>query len=237
VHGRAAWIKPAALVRAWLGHPHIQWRGGIRVAHLERMGAQWRVVDGEGASVGEAPLVVVAAALGSGALSGDRLWLQPVRGQVSWGLHKPGLHLPARPMNGNGHLLPCVPMPQGMAWLSGSSYGRGETSLDERAEDHRANLERMQALAPWVAGQLAPAFMAGEVRAWTGVRCASTDRRPLVGELDEGLWVSTAMGSRGLTFAALCGELVAARLHGEPLPLPLSLAAALDVKRQLRPAN
>jgi tRNA 5-methylaminomethyl-2-thiouridine biosynthesis bifunctional protein len=41
------------------------------------------------------------------------------------------------------------------------------------------------------------------------------------------------MGSRGLTFAALCGELLAARLHGEPLPLPLSLAMALDVRRQL----
>ena len=51
------------------------------------------------------------------------------------------------------------------------------------------------------------------------MRCASTDRRPLVGEVEPGLWVSTAMGSRGLTFAALCGELLAARLHGEPLPL------------------
>ena len=42
------------------------------------------------------------------------------------------------------------------------------------------------------------------------------------------------MGSRGLTFAALCGELLAARLHGEPLPLPASLAGALDAGRQMR---
>lgn len=234
VHGRGAWIKPAALVRAWLGHPHIQWRGGVRVAQVERAGAQWSVVDADGAHRAQAPLVVIAAALGSGALSGDRLWLQPVRGQVSLGLHQPGLHLPERPMNGNGHLLPRVPLAQGMAWLSGSSYGRADTALDERADDHRANLERMQALAPVVASQLAPAFLAGQVRAWTGVRCASTDRRPLVGPLAPGLWVSTAMGSRGLTFAALCAELLAARLHGEPLPLPASLALALDVARQLR---
>jgi tRNA 5-methylaminomethyl-2-thiouridine biosynthesis bifunctional protein len=39
------------------------------------------------------------------------------------------------------------------------------------------------------------------------------------------------MGSRGLTFAALCGELLAARLHGEPLPLEPRLAAALDTAR------
>jgi tRNA 5-methylaminomethyl-2-thiouridine biosynthesis bifunctional protein len=66
------------------------------------------------------------------------------------------------------------------------------------------------------------------------VRCASTDRRPLAGEVEAGLWVSTAMGSRGLTFAALCGELIAGRLHGEPLPLPARLAQALDPRRQDR---
>jgi tRNA 5-methylaminomethyl-2-thiouridine biosynthesis bifunctional protein len=77
----------------------------------------------------------------------------------------------------------------------------------------------------------------GELRAWAGVRCASTDRRPLVGELAPGLWTSTAMGSRGLTFAALCAELLAARLHHEPLPVEARLAQALAVARQagLRP--
>ncbi|RYY87587.1 MAG: FAD-dependent oxidoreductase, partial [Comamonadaceae bacterium] len=70
------------------------------------------------------------------------------------------------------------------------------------------------------------------VRAWSGVRCASSDRRPLVGEVQPGLWVNTAMGSRGLTFAPLCAELLAARLHAEPLPLPARLASALEVRRQ-----
>jgi tRNA 5-methylaminomethyl-2-thiouridine biosynthesis bifunctional protein len=63
------------------------------------------------------------------------------------------------------------------------------------------------------------------------VRCASADRRPLVGEWAPGLWASMAMGSRGLTFAALCAELMAARLHGEPWPLPARLARALDLRR------
>jgi tRNA 5-methylaminomethyl-2-thiouridine biosynthesis bifunctional protein len=42
------------------------------------------------------------------------------------------------------------------------------------------------------------------------------------------------MGSRGLTFAVLCAELLAARLHGEPLPLERRLATALDVSRLRR---
>jgi tRNA 5-methylaminomethyl-2-thiouridine biosynthesis bifunctional protein len=72
----------------------------------------------------------------------------------------------------------------------------------------------------------------GELRSWSGVRCASSDRRPLVGEVASGLWVSTAMGSRGLTFAPLCAELIAARLHGEPLPVEAKLAQALAVSRR-----
>ncbi|MDB5879825.1 MAG: tRNA 5-methylaminomethyl-2-thiouridine biosynthesis protein MnmC, partial [Variovorax sp.] len=47
----------------------------------------------------------------------------------------------------------------------------------------------------------------------------------------QGPWMCTAMGSRGLSFAALCAELLAARWHGEPLPLPTALADALATGR------
>jgi tRNA 5-methylaminomethyl-2-thiouridine biosynthesis bifunctional protein len=73
------------------------------------------------------------------------------------------------------------------------------------------------------------------VQAWAGVRCTSRDRRPLVGEIEPGLWVSTAMGSRGLTFSALAGELLAAQLHQEPLPIDARLAKALSPRRKPRP--
>jgi tRNA 5-methylaminomethyl-2-thiouridine biosynthesis bifunctional protein len=231
-HPRAAWIRPAALVRAWLNHPAITWRGGVRVARLHRTDAGWQVFDDHEREAGQAPLLVLAAALGCGPLTGGRLGLQPVRGQVSWGVQSPDHALPAFPINGNGHLLTQIPTDEGPAWLSGSSYGRGDTATDERAQDHADNLARLRTLVPALAERLAPDFATGRVRGWSGVRCASTDRRPLVGALAPDPWVATAMGSRGLTFAALCADLLAARLHGEPLPLPQSLAAALDLARQ-----
>lgn len=231
-HLRAAWIRPAALVRAWLAHPAISWRGGVRITGLRRHGAGWQVLDERGQDAGQAPQVVIAAALGSGLLAGGRLALQAVRGQVSWGLQSPAHGLPAFAINGNGHLLTHLPTAEGPAWLSGSTYGRGDTATDERPGDHAENLARLRTLVPALAERLAPEFDAGRVSAWTGVRCASTDRRPLVGALEPGLWVTTAMGSRGLTFAALCADLLAARLHHEPLPLPEPLAAALDPARQ-----
>ena len=45
------------------------------------------------------------------------------------------------------------------------------------------------------------------------------------------------MGSRGLTFAALCAELLAAHWHGEPLALPATLARALDTRRLAKPVK
>lgn len=231
-HADAGWIKPAALVRAWLAQPGIAWRGNARVARLERAGGGWKALDAQGMELARAPLVVVAAAIGSAALLGNRVALNPVRGQVSWNLRDEALALPAQPMNGNGHFLPDIPWNGGRIWLTGSTYDRDDMGLDVRPEDHAANLARLSKLAPEIARQLAPQFDAGVVRAWTGVRCTCTDRRPLVGEIEPGLWVSTAMGSRGLTFAALCAELLATRLHGEPLPLERKLAAALDVQRK-----
>ncbi|MGP1685199.1 MAG: FAD-dependent cmnm(5)s(2)U34 oxidoreductase, partial [Giesbergeria sp.] len=63
------------------------------------------------------------------------------------------------------------------------------------------------------------------------------DRLPIVGPVNAaalpGLWVCTAMGARGLTRAVLCGELLAAQLHGEPLPLETRLARAMSSERCL----
>ena len=69
------------------------------------------------------------------------------------------------------------------------------------------------------------------MQAWASVRCTTHDRLPIVGPVNAtdlpGLWVCTAMGARGLTRAVLCGELLAAQLHDEPLPLEAKLARAL----------
>jgi tRNA 5-methylaminomethyl-2-thiouridine biosynthesis bifunctional protein len=237
-HEKAAWVKPAALVGAWLVQPGVRFLGGRKVTQLQAQpDGRWQARGVHGELLAAADIAVVAAALGSARLTGAALPLQPVRGQVSWALHGGLLRLPAFPLHGNGHLLPSVPLQGGPAWLAGATYSRGDLGLDPRAQDHASNLARLAQLSPAAAALLAPVFAAGQVQAWTGVRCASADRRPLVGCLQPGLWVSTAMGSRGLTFAALCAELLAARLHGEPLPLARRAAAALDVLRALPPAG
>jgi tRNA 5-methylaminomethyl-2-thiouridine biosynthesis bifunctional protein len=230
-HATAGWVRPAALVRAWLAGPGIVFQGNCKVHDVVRDGDGWMVRDAGGAALGRAPLVVVAAAGASAGLLAGRVTTHPVRGQVSWGLRQAGDILPGHPVNGNGHFLPDLPLAAGRAWLTGSTYGRADADPSPRAQDHAANLERLRELLPTAAAALAPQFAGGAVQAWSNVRWASSDRRPLAGEIEPGLWVSTAMGSRGLTFAALCGEWIAARLHGEPWPLQARLAQALDARR------
>lgn len=227
-HEKAAWIRPARLVAAWLTRPGVQVQCGAQVAKLRRDASGWTALATDGSVLACADLVIVAAAVDSRTLV-EGLALQPVRGQLTWALHDTAMPLPPFPVNGDGSFISSVPTPQGPAWLCGASFDRGDTDLAARASDQQANLARLRRLLPEVCARLEAA--GADLHAWTGIRCASIDRRPLVGPVDAqaapGLWLSTAMGSRGLTFAALAAELIAALVHGEPLPLARKLAAAL----------
>jgi tRNA 5-methylaminomethyl-2-thiouridine biosynthesis bifunctional protein len=228
-HEKAAWIRPQRLVQAWLDQPGVQLLRDTRVDSLSRAGGKWQALDGAGRLLAEGELVVIAAAVDSGKLV-EGLELQPVRGQVTWAVHDGAGKLAPFAVNGDGSFIPSVPTAQGPAWICGASFDRGDTDLEPREADQQANLERLRRLLPRLSAQLEPSRH--DLQAWTGIRCASRDRRPLVGEMAPGLWLSTAMGSRGLTFAALAAELIAARIHGEPLPLARKLAVALDPRRQ-----
>ncbi len=238
-HARAGWVRPARLIDAWLAQPGIAFEGGRRVARIVAAASPegaWTLLDARGTPLAQADRVVVAAGFESGAFA--PAWpLQPVRGQLEWGRMADAPDLPIVPVNGDGQLIAHVADADGdgALWLTGATFGRDRRDTAPDAADTRANLERLARLHPGAAAALAPVFARGSTHAWAGVRCASADRRPLVGPLDAaawpGVWLCTAMGSRGLTFAALCAELLAARWHGEPLPLPARLAAALDTAR------
>jgi tRNA 5-methylaminomethyl-2-thiouridine biosynthesis bifunctional protein len=61
----------------------------------------------------------------------------------------------------------------------------------------------------------------GTLKGWVGQRAVVPDRFPVVGPVQDspGLWVATGFASRGLTWASLAGDLIAATLTGEPMPL------------------
>ena len=243
-HAQGGWLRPARLVAALLAQPGIHWQGHSPVARLQRQGEHWQALNAQGQVLAQAPTVVIAAGAGSPTLLPPGWRLQPVRGQVSWAQHAGGgAPLPPFPINGNGNWVPRFPSghsPDGPhAWVLGSSFERDVSALPPTPADlqaaHAVNLLKLHTLLPPAAQALEPAFARQQVQAWAAVRCTAPDRLPIVGPVDAqalpGLWACTAMGSRGLTLALLCAELLAARLQGEPLPLDARLARALGSER------
>ncbi len=235
-HAQAGWVKPAALVRAWLAAPGVVWRGDAEVAQLNastEVGGGWQLLDATGQLLAEADLVVFSAGYASQALAKAAGVaapdLQAIRGQVSVGLQADSDPLPPFPVNGHGGLIPAVTTPDGPLWLMGASYERDAMQPAVKQPDHADNLSRLQTLLPHAADALSDQFSPERAQGWAGIRCATPNRLPLVMPLHAAtLWLCTGMGSRGLSFAALCGELLAAQLHGEPLPVEKRLAVSMQ---------
>jgi tRNA 5-methylaminomethyl-2-thiouridine biosynthesis bifunctional protein len=193
----------------------------------------------------EAGTVVLANASDALRLLATSHWpVLSVRGQISlyhFAAGEPALPLPKIPLAGTGYLLPDI---DGQA-VFGASSQPGDTHCEVREADHVYNLRRLAQLSPALEG-LPPSRLQGRV----GWRCVADDRLPLVGavpdeaafatnpdeRLDQvprrpGLYTHTALGSRGISWAALGAQLLAAQISGAPAPLELSLVDALDPAR------
>jgi tRNA 5-methylaminomethyl-2-thiouridine biosynthesis bifunctional protein len=144
-------------------------------------------------------------------------------------------------------------------WAMGSTYQRGDASTTLSGADHERNALSLQAMVPEGAAQLRAAATQGTLLGWAQVRCASLDRLPLVGAVPDvaalqscmdqagsrrgrvalddtprwlGLYMLSALGSRGLTLAHWCAQLLAAQMEGQPLDgVAPDLVQALDPAR------
>jgi tRNA 5-methylaminomethyl-2-thiouridine biosynthesis bifunctional protein len=145
---------------------------------------------------------------------------------------------PRTPVNGSGSLIADIPTPRGKEWFAGSTFSPDTGHKSDVTAGHCANHARLCALLPAVGSALGDAFLNGRVSAWTGTRCVTHDRLPLVGPVqatvDCSLWISAGMGARGLSFSALCAELLAAQISAEPLPVEVSLVRSLHALRPRR---
>ena len=249
-HALAAWLRPRQLVGAQLGSPGIAVRWNCRVHALRRQGSVWQALDADGQVLGEAGQLIVAGGFDTRALlPGAALPLNPLRGQISMGplaSLPAGLRqqLPDVPVNGHGSFLCGMPLPPehggGPGWYLGSTFERACPEAVLRDEDHAANHARLATLLPPLSDPMQAAFGLDQVLAWAGLRCTLPDRLPAVGAPDAARWpglqVCAGMGARGISLGVLCGELVAAQLEGEPLPVASSLARHLAAERFAAPS-
>jgi tRNA 5-methylaminomethyl-2-thiouridine biosynthesis bifunctional protein len=234
---------PRALVQHALAMPGVTYQGNAHVQSIEHSAEGWLVRSGDARVIARAPVLVLANAddaLRLAALPID--WTQRVRGQVTLLAARDAAVMPRLPIASGGYVLA---LPHGGGLLVGATSQPGDDDAQLREADHAHNLERArQLLGVHVAR--AGASPSGRV----GWRVVTRDRLPLVGMAPDlaaplparrdsprllmrrqCLYLHTALGSRGITTAALGGELLAAQLCGAPWPLEADLADAIDPAR------
>jgi tRNA 5-methylaminomethyl-2-thiouridine biosynthesis bifunctional protein len=247
------WIQPAALANTFLAGAgaRVECRHGVDVRKLRRIGDRWQLIDADGQVIVESATVVLANAHDALRLLGRPPWpIDRVRGQLTWcATAAMRMQLPSVPIAGAGYLLPEI---DGQA-IFGATAQVDDDDPSVRPADHLFNLAQLERLT----GRR-PLTAPHELHGRTAWRCSSRDRLPVIGavpdaatlpqtrRLDQprfvprapGLFVYTALGSRGITWSALGARLLAALVSGSPLPLESSLVDAVDparfVSRQAR---
>jgi tRNA 5-methylaminomethyl-2-thiouridine biosynthesis bifunctional protein len=146
-------------------------------------------------------------------------------------------------------------------WSMGSTYARGQAHTDIRDAAHEDNARSLAAMYPAAAERLRSELANGQLLGWAQVRCASLDRLPLVGAMPDvqalqqsmdvagkrrgrlaledaprqpGLYLLTALGSRGLSLAHWCASLLAGQIDdgsAAETPIEPDLIRALDPAR------
>jgi tRNA 5-methylaminomethyl-2-thiouridine biosynthesis bifunctional protein len=214
------WIDPPSLCRANLAG--IDLRCGSDVARLERHGSLWHLLDADGRILAEAPQLVLANGIDTKRLAA--LPIRVGRGLVS---HLPESHVPGFDIvaTRNGYMTPAI---DGIH-CAGATLTPDDIDAAPRLDDHRENLLRLDAILPGYGKTLDPTRLDGRV----GFRPMSPDRLPIVGSLSasDGLWVINGFGARGLVWAALCAELLASQIAGDPPPVEDELSRALSPSR------
>ena len=251
----AGWVHPPALCRQLASHPRIRLLTHSEALELRRVDGRWQALDGE-RLLAEAPVAILAGAAEVRRFAAE-LPLKRIRGQISRLPQTTRSAELACVVCAEGYVAP----QRGGEHTLGASFDFRSQDCAPTAAEHAGNLELLREISADLAerldtDRLDPAQLEGRA----AFRCTSPDYLPIVGPLADpaafaetyavlgkdarqvpdspcpwrdGLFVNSGHGSRGLITAPLCGELLAAWLNDEPLPLPRAVAEACHPTRVL----
>jgi tRNA 5-methylaminomethyl-2-thiouridine biosynthesis bifunctional protein len=250
---QGGWVQPRLLCQHWLHESQAVFIGNTVVGSIRQDAELWEVLDAQGTVLAQAPVLVLANAqhalpLLEPWMHGTDWTVEVVRGQISQlpqaladaaGL--PSLPLP---LTGAGYLLPRA----GHGVLFGATSHSGDMEASVRESDHHHNLAQLEKLL----GHPMPETLktSNQWQGRTAWRCMTQDRLPIVGAMPQayggfttdqprlvprinGLFVNMALGSRGITWAPLLAEVLAAGISGAVMPLESNLLDAIDPARFL----
>ena len=249
------WVHPPALCRYQAQQRNVRLMLHNDVVELRRDGEHWQAWDGE-RLLDAAPVVVLAGAAEVKRFPASaELPLKRIRGQITRLNETPSSQALNTVVCAEGYV---APGRLGEHTL-GASFDFKTDDLTPTTAEHLGNLELLREISADLTDRLGANELPGEqLQGRAAFRCTSPDYLPIVGPLADkeafleayavlrkdarqvpqagcpwldGLYVNSGHGSRGLITAPLSGELIAAWLDNEPLPLPRSVAEACHPNR------
>ncbi len=251
----AGWVHPPALCRQLVQHPLIELRPYQEALSLSRQDDRW-CVEGQNGVLAKASVLVLACAAEIGRLLPDAtLPLKRIRGQISRLPASDTSRALRTVVCAEGYVAP----PREGEHTLGASFDFHSDDLAPSVAEHAGNLELLREISTDLAERLdAQTLDPATLQGRAAFRCTSPDYLPLVGPLAAGqafnaayavlakdarqvpetpcpwlpgLYINSGHGSRGLITAPLSGELIAAWLDDEPLPVPRDVAEASHPNR------
>jgi len=192
-----------------------------KLSAIENTGKFWTVFSGDKQFVAQSRRIFFASGLGTKILVksiGIELPLKPVRGQLStfqfsqrksW-----AQNLPQVALSGKAYCLPPTKLSREIyEWIAGSTYDEDMDDLNIWQTSHDENREQLAEMI----GIHLPKDELLTTDAFVGVRCVAKDRLPIMGPIPgyPGIYVLTALGSRGVMWSALASQMFTEHLACE----------------------
>ncbi|VVM54414.1 bifunctional tRNA (5-methylaminomethyl-2-thiouridine)(34)-methyltransferase MnmD/FAD-dependent 5-carboxymethylaminomethyl-2-thiouridine(34) oxidoreductase MnmC [Pseudomonas fluorescens] len=249
------WVHPPALCQWQASSANIQWLPHRDVLELRKVDDQWQAWDGDDL-LASAPVVILAGAAEIKRFpQSAQLPLKRIRGQITRLVQTPQSQSLTTVVCAEGYVAPAR---LGEHTL-GASFDFKSDDLTPTLTEHLGNLALLEEISPDLATRLqARELDPQQLEGRAAFRCTSPDYLPIVGPLAEpaafadayavlskdarqvpgtacpwldGFYLNSGHGSRGLITAPLSGELLAAWIENEPLPLPRSVTEACHPNR------
>ena len=208
-HETAGYLDPREFCKKLATHPHIKTVLPSDISDLQSLPED---------------IVVIAQS------NASSLWpetaflpLRPLRGQVTYVRETPASQKLSLALCHKGYITPAQ---EGIHCIGATFQKEPPGTDDVRVTDHRENIETLNNHLPQLG--LRQEDVVGGRAAW---RATTPDKLPIVGKINDRLYITTGFGAHGLTGAPVCAELLASLILEEPLPIPLDLAARLSPER------
>ena len=252
---QGGWLYPAQLtsgVLAWAQQQGLNVFYGDEVKELQQQDSGWQLTFERHPPQQHQAVVLANGHKISQFSQTSNLPVYAVAGQVS--------HIPTNNTLGqlrqvlcyDGYLTPVNP--ENQHHCIGASYHRGQEISVFSQEDQQHNRQRLIDCLP--DADWPESVDVSDNQARCGVRCATRDHLPMVGNVPDytailtqyadlvnapdnaapapvypNLFMLAALGSRGLCSAPLCAEILASQMSEEPIPMDTETLAALNPNR------